>query len=145
MLKFQIPGDPVAKGRARATVRNGRVEHYTPAKTSAYETVVGLFARKAMRGREVYTGALALKVVFRLEVPASYSNKRRAACLDQIEFPAKKPDLDNLVKAVKDGCNGILWRDDSQVVALMAVKVYAVNAGVDVTLEPAVVTDLGDA
>ena len=32
-IAFTIPGEPVAKGRARAFVRAGRVAHYTPAKT----------------------------------------------------------------------------------------------------------------
>ena len=31
-------------------------------------------------------------------------------------------DIDNLAKAILDACNGILWRDDSQIVDLHIVK-----------------------
>jgi Holliday junction resolvase RusA-like endonuclease len=39
-------------------------------------------------------------------------------------YPGKKPDLDNLLKLLKDACNGIVWMDDSQVVIMIAKKVY---------------------
>ncbi len=31
-------------------------------------------------------------------------------------YPIVRPDLDNLLKPFLDACNGILWKDDSQVV-----------------------------
>lgn len=33
-----------------------------------------------------------------------------------------RPDLDNLVKAVKDAMTGVVYRDDSQIVELLAKK-----------------------
>lgn len=40
--------------------------------------------------------------------------------------PAKKPDLDKLVRAVCDALTAAgVWRDDSQVVALSAIKRFA--------------------
>jgi len=35
-----------------------------------------------------------------------------------------KPDLDNMVKLVKDALTGVFWRDDSQIDALDARKCY---------------------
>jgi Holliday junction resolvase RusA-like endonuclease len=43
------------------------------------------------------------------------------------EWHSKKPDLDNLVKFVKDCLNGIAWKDDAQVVTLAATKKYDEN------------------
>jgi Holliday junction resolvase RusA-like endonuclease len=50
------------------------------------------------------------------------------------EFPTKKPDLDNVVKAVMDGCNAVAFRDDVLVVRQTASKVYATVPGVDVVI-----------
>ena len=70
-------------------------------------------------------------------VPASYSKKRAAACLSGSEWPCKKPDTDNLVKSIKDGCNGVVWKDDCQVVQVYALKVYGGIPGVSVKVEAA--------
>ena len=51
MLTFEIPGDPVAKARPRASMVAGRARLYTPAKTEKYEARVALFAQQAMAGR----------------------------------------------------------------------------------------------
>ena len=29
-------------------------------------------------------------------------------------LPTTKPDLDNLIKGIKDGCNKVIWHDASQ-------------------------------
>lgn len=39
-----------------------------------------------------------------------------------------KPDVDNLVKAVLDNGNEILWKDDRQIVQIIASKHYAEEA-----------------
>jgi len=39
------------------------------------------------------------------------------------KWRAKKPDADNVAKAVLDACNGILWLDDNQVVDLRVLKI----------------------
>lgn len=39
-------------------------------------------------------------------------------------LPGKiSPDLDNLTKAILDGCNGIIWQDDQRVQSLVIYKV----------------------
>jgi Holliday junction resolvase RusA-like endonuclease len=39
--------------------------------------------------------------------------------------PTSRPDTDNYIKSVQDALNGIVWKDDSQVVALIADKWYS--------------------
>lgn len=41
----------------------------------------------------------------------------------KLSFP--KPDVDNLAKAVMDGLNNHLWKDDSQVIDLRVTKRWA--------------------
>jgi Holliday junction resolvase RusA-like endonuclease len=48
------------------------------------------------------------------------------------EFPTKRPDIDNSVKAVLDSMNGIVYKDDIQVVRLSAKKVYSLVPGIDI-------------
>lgn len=123
-ITFTIPGEPVAKGRARSFVRNGHVAHYTPEKTARYENLVKLAAQQAMGDMAPAEGAVALIVRAFMGIPTSWSQKKqRAAALGEIT-PTKRPDLDNIVKAVKDGANGVTWKDDSQVVDVRASKRY---------------------
>ena len=39
--------------------------------------------------------------------------------------PTKRPDLDNILKAVSDALNGIAYKDDSQIVAAVIQKFYS--------------------
>lgn len=101
-LEFRIPGPPVPKARAR--VVNGRA--FTPEKTRAYERLVSLVATSATMSHPVKwtTGDRYL-----VEMWVTPKDARRF-------------DLDNVAKAVLDGCNGVLWDDDSQVDELRIVR-----------------------
>ena len=135
-LQFTIPGEARGKGRPRATARGGFAKLYTDAKTASYENLVALSAREALAGRLPLDEPLSMAVAVRLVPSASTSKKQRLAMLAKDVHPAKKPDLDNIVKAVMDGCNGVAFRDDCLVVQLIASKEYAAEAGVDVSLVP---------
>lgn len=128
-MKIFVEGIPVGKGRPRF-MRNGHA--YTPERTRTYENLVRLRAREAMCGEHPMKGALCVTIMARFPVPVSYSKKRRLACLQASEKPAKKPDIDNLVKAILDGLNGVVFEDDAQVVQLSAAKTYAEVAGCEI-------------
>jgi Holliday junction resolvase RusA-like endonuclease len=70
----------------------------------------------------------------RYTVPASYSKKRKEACLLGLEYP-KRIDIDNVYKSITDAMNGIVCVDDSQIVECHVRKVYAATAGVDVLIK----------
>ena len=55
--------------------------------------------------------------------------------LDGKILPAKKPDIDNVVKAVLDALNGVAYRDDTQVVELHVRKSYSEKPRVEVSIE----------
>jgi Holliday junction resolvase RusA-like endonuclease len=65
-----------------------------------------------------------LIVSLTLEVPISWSKKRRAMAIAGEIRATKKPDADNVLKGLKDGCNGIVWKDDAQVVCIELWKAY---------------------
>lgn len=134
---IHIPGTPVPKARPRATSIGGRPTLYTPAATRAYEQAVRLAARQAMAKAPPLDGAVSARVIVTLPVPESWSQRRRADALAGLVMPAQRPDLDNYVKAVLDGCNGEVWRDDCQIVGIAAMKRYGAEPGVRVEAERA--------
>lgn len=135
-IAFIVPGAPVGKGRPRATTINGMARLYTPKKTANYEGLIALAAQTALAGRPMLDGPVALRLVLHCQVPASWSGKKQRQALAGEHMPTTKPDVDNVLKAVCDGCNGVLWRDDVQVVELTLSKRYAATPCVRVEAWP---------
>ncbi len=133
VTRITIPGIPVGKGRARST-KDGR--HYTPAKTRAYEDQVRMLAKLAMGRAPPHEGPVALTLDIFLRVPQSWAQWKRDAALSGAVLPTGKPDADNCAKSIMDGCNGLVWSDDAQVVSLTVTKAYATDPRVEVTAEP---------
>lgn len=129
-IAFEIEGEPVAKGRPRLN-RNGHV--FTPRKTHLYENFVRVKAKEAMRGKKPLSRPVAITLTAFFGIPKSWSKKKKAAA--DMGPHAKKPDLDNVVKAVVDGMNGIVFEDDSLVFQVTAKKIYSTQARVEVVIE----------
>lgn len=132
MVNFMVEGTPVPKGRPRFARRGKFVSTYSPKTTVDYESKVSDAAKLAMGSSEPLETPVAAYIYITLPIPASYSKKRTQACLSGQEHPTKKSDIDNFCKAVFDGMNGIVFADDSQVVALHAKKVYGTVGMVEV-------------
>jgi Holliday junction resolvase RusA-like endonuclease len=112
-----ISGKPIAKKRPRFFRRDNFAGTYNCQETEEGRWI--LDAKQAITERAGAGTPVALKCWFYFDFPKSMSKKKRAGAIH-----TKKPDLDNLVKFVKDCLNGIAWHDDSQVVSLMAKKLY---------------------
>jgi Holliday junction resolvase RusA-like endonuclease len=135
MIQFHVGGDPQGKGRARAFRRGNFIGHYTPEKTRTYEGIIRYAAQQAMNGAPPAEGPLSLTVRICITIPASWSKKKRDQAGMGRLLPAKKPDLDNIVKAVTDACAGVVFGDDAQIVDLVASKMFASIPGVWVTVD----------
>ena len=135
MIRFSIPGEPVAKGRAKVSTFGGKVRLRTPEKTLNYESRVALFGSQAMAGRPPLVGAVSLTIVAHFQIPAGWSKKRRAAHAESPEYVVKRPDQDNIAKAICDGLNGIVWVDDCQVAMCLTTKVYGETPHVSVVID----------
>lgn len=136
MLRFSVPGHPKGKGRARfvSTPSGGRA--FTPADTVAYERMIAWLAKQA--GAQPVEGPLRMRLAIYMQIPQSASKKRRADMLSGAEFPTKKPDVSNVLKAVEDGLNGIAYKDDAQLVSLIVDKFWSDEPRVDIEISPAV-------
>ena len=135
-LCFTVPGEARGKGRPRAFVRAGHARLHTDAKTASYESLVKLAAARALDGRDPFDEPLAVTIRVRLCPPASASKRKRAEMLSAPLSATRKPDIDNVVKAIFDGCNSVAYRDDVLVTRLTTEKVWADTAGVDVVILP---------
>lgn len=140
-LTFYVPGDPRGKGRPRGTIYAkgtgaGGIRFYTDDKTAAYENLVSVAAARALDGAAPFDVAVSVYTRVVLGIPASASAKAKAAMLAGEVEPTKLPDLDNVVKAVLDGCNRVAFTDDKLVTHIHAVKVYGQTPGVTVTITP---------
>jgi Holliday junction resolvase RusA-like endonuclease len=136
LVRFTVPFAPVAKARARTTWTNQGPRHYTPEATCNWEKTVALYARKAMAAREPLQGPIAVSLAFFLPIPVSWPLwKRQEAAAGRIA-PTSVPDLDNLEKGLADGCKGICWADDAQVVQSLTWKGYALNPRAEASITP---------
>ena len=129
MLTIHVPG--VVRGKGRPRFGNGRT--YTDAQTVNAEAWMRHCAIEAV-GQPVLEGPLALVMAITVAVPASWSKRKRADALAGITRPTGKPDVDNSLKLC-DALNGIIWRDDSQLVDVRVVKSYGVEPGAVLTVE----------
>ena len=131
---FTVP-QVSGKGRPRFARQGTFVKTYTDAKTLTYEKSIQTYAKQAMGSTSPLIGAVAAYLHIGVPIPPSYSKTRQKACIEGLERPTKKPDIDNIVKAVLDGMNGIVYLDDKQVVDLHLTKVYSSKEGIDIMVK----------
>jgi Holliday junction resolvase RusA-like endonuclease len=135
VIVILVPGAPVPKGRPRVTTRGGFARAFTPAKTRRYEDLIRLEAGRVMEGRDQLQGPLSVKIRVFLPTPqaiAKHKTKGPAAEMGDLR-PITRQDVDNFCKAGLDSLNGIVWRDDSQVVELTVSKFYSSRPRLELT------------
>lgn len=119
-VKIDIDGKPVPKARPRMT-RRGVV--YTPKTTLDAEARIRSAFISEVGETDPTDKPIVLEVAFFYEPPKSWSKIKRASAM--LTPKVSRPDVDNLVKTVMDGLNGVAWVDDSQVCYIKAMKYYA--------------------
>ena len=134
MIEFVIPGPAVGKGRPRIGKVGAFARLYTPEKTVSYESLVAAQAYAAMFGQPLLEGAVDVRMLIVCQVPASWSQRKQAEALAGRVFPTSKPDIDNVEKAIFDAMNGVVWKDDVQVVDVIKSKRYGAAPRVEVTV-----------
>lgn len=118
-ITFTVPAIPTAQPRQRHRIASaaGRqfVTNYTPSKSPVndYKATVRMAAAKRYAGPPL-DGPLAVRLV------CVFASKRKARV-----YKATKPDCDNLAKSTLDALNGLLFKDDGQVVRLTVEKWHA--------------------
>lgn len=128
-ITIDLPGAPQGKGRPRFRVVRTKTgatfgNAYTPAKTRSYETLLRAAAINAMKDHMLIEGPLIVVVWAYMPVPQSWSKRKQNDALAGVIFPIGKPDCDNMLKVV-DALNGVVWKDDAQIVDARVIKTYS--------------------
>lgn len=144
-LAFFVKGTPQARGSKRAfpfkkrdgslgvsvTDNNKRSAGWM--QTVAYEAERALQRSNWSRDRP-----MLLHLTFVIRRPKGhYGTGRNAGRLKDSApaHPTTRPDATKLLRAVEDALNGVVWRDDSQVVDQRVQKRYGDTEGVDVVVQ----------
>lgn len=135
MIKITVLGEPTGKGRPKFSTFNGHAVAYTPQKTVNYENLVKLSYQQQCNEKP-YPKEISLRAEIRayFAVPKSASKTKRDMMLKGQINPTKKPDTDNIAKAILDALNGIAYYDDAQIVALSISKQYSDSPRVEVCI-----------
>lgn len=107
---FATQGEPVSKARARFTGYGSKVRAYTPEKTLTAEAAVAAAFRKVGGTFEPDK-----EVTFGVDITFHSGTRQRR-------------DIDNMIKLILDGLNGVAWVDDTQVMDVVARKRFVDRA-----------------
>ena len=114
MFHLRIYADPVAQARPRFSRCGKFTKTYDPAKSVNWKAMINREAQEQARkdGFKMFPAGTALVATFTFifQRPPSVSAKKRP-------FHTVKPDLDNLIKGVKDALRGVVYHDDAMIVA----------------------------
>jgi len=129
-IEFIVPGVPKAQPRPRVRKAGDKAWAYYPKGVGPWKESLAAYCSQN-RPSDPIEGPIRLDVSFFLPRPKNM--KSRMDCEPHI----KKPDSDNLLKAVMDSMNDIFWNDDSQVCDVRVRKFYAEGGkeGALITLE----------
>jgi Holliday junction resolvase RusA-like endonuclease len=111
----------------------------------AWRAAVRAAAATAMGATPPLTGPVLLAVHFGLLRPRSQVGARGQLRRRAPRFPATRPDLDKLIRAIGDALTGVVWHDDGQVVAVVAAKGWTVPARTQLVVVPLEAPERGSA
>jgi len=131
-FEFSIFCEPKGKARVRFT-KLGRP--YTPKDTRDYEEYIRYCFASAYPVAEPLDTPVNITVVAYLGIPKSYSKRRVEDCFNGVEPPCKKPDIDNIAKAILDALRHVAFADDKQVILMKVVKAWHYVGHTDVVIE----------
>lgn len=139
-IRFVVDGPPVGKGRPRFRVitakSTGRsfVNTYTPKESSSYENLVKLSYRRSYGGPPHAEGPVGVGITAFFPIPKSWPKWKKETAGSGLVRTETKPDVDNILKAILDGLNGVAYSDDKQVYLRNCDKFYSLTPRVEVIL-----------
>lgn len=124
MITFIIPGNPKPQGRPRFFRRGKFVGTYDPDDSKDFKHKVATYFKAS--GGSVMEGPISMDMKCIFKRPKRLMTKKSP---DGMVPCDKRPDADNLIKAVLDALNGLAYHDDGQVSCIRVWKVYHEKGG----------------
>lgn len=132
-VTFFVPGEPRGKGRPRFNRSTGRA--YTDSETRAYEDkIAAIYMLKYGTEHFAAKDFLHMQVLATFPIPKNTKKSDRINMILGEIFPSRKPDIDNILKVVMDALNGVAYKDDSRVSALLGQKCYGYEPGLQIKI-----------
>lgn len=128
-IRFTIHTAPTGKARPRVTSHGT----YTPRETRDFEQLVRM-EYKLQGGKHFGGNPVAVYITASFAIPKGTARYKIPAMLAGKIEPTKKPDADNIAKAICDALNGIAYDDDAQITELHVRKIYAEEAAIKVQI-----------
>lgn len=133
IYEFEVPGKVIGKGRPRLNSYTGVV--YTPTRTKDYESLVEQYFLLKYPRFKVLEGRIKVSIIAYFSIPKTTKKTDINEMLENNISPTKKPDIDNIVKAILDSMNKFAFKDDNQITKLEVEKKYAIEDKVYVKIE----------
>ena len=144
VVELVLGSPPIPQPRHRITTRGKHAHAYIP-KGHAVHAWKALIQKTLLNKYHgpLWCGPVDCYISFIIPRPKAHYGTGKNCLKLKASAPrdpttANTGDLDNLLKAIWDACEGILYANDSQIVRVSSVKVYAKpsrEAGVRATFE----------
>ena len=122
-VRFRVQADPVAQGRPRLTTAGGFARAFDPKKSKEWKAFIKDVAMKAMEDgghRMPLMGPLCARMRFGFALPKSKYRKRVPR---ERSWHTKRPDIDNLIKAIFDACESVVYINDTSIAKVVIDKI----------------------
>ena len=128
VIRLYVRGEPIPQPRPRVVTISGRARAISaPGKHPVNDWKKRIMVALATQfDGDILDGPVRLDVIFLMPRPKRLMRKKDPA--GEV-WHITRPDADNLIKAVKDACTGVLWQDDSQVCELIVRKRHHAKDG----------------
>lgn len=113
--------------KAKQSFRIGKHSYQSKAVTDYQRAIRAMALAQTSQDMRPLSGELYVSIEFVWKHPKSWGKKRIAELRERSIYKSSRPDIDNLCKGVFDALNGVIWNDDSQIVAIHAWKRYGYN------------------
>lgn len=129
IISIFVPGQPKGQPRPRAFSRGGKAAVYDPGTAEGWKSAVAVAFKDHAGGK--LDCPLMVELTFKMPRPKGHFGKKGLLDRFRGELFRKKPDSDNLAKAVLDALTILgVWNDDDQVTDLIIRKRYVNPCGV---------------